>query len=1420
MLLTGCMVVFALGCASAPALALSQRGHTYAFSVGEPGTGNGQLSHPSSIAVDERTGELYISDAANNRIDQFQPQLSAQGTITGYSFKRAWGWGVADGEKRYETCETACKEGIKGGKFFDSPGQIAVDNSDDLSDPARGNVYVVANQIGETTKGHGGRVYEFGPEGEPVSTTEQHGPAGAPAGKPLPPGQPPMALGTIEEEVKPGKWKRNEELAEDEIAEELEVIEGVAVDQNGLVWLYGEDGEFRALTPHGTLTAYELSLPLPQLGVEKAPGRSGIAVRTLALGDSGSVSQDRLYARYEAEGEATEGKEPKHGFCAGHECLTAEIDAFNVAEDRQEQIPEEEEEQLISPALAGQPSTGTAVDPMDGDAYVSDSSAIAALDPSGSLIQTLGGPEPGFPGLTEAGAVAVDHAAGPEVGELYAVEGATDQIDVFAPAPSGPPAVDAISTREVSAQSAQLDAEIDPDGASTTYTVQYSTTPCAESPASCAAHFTCTAGPESCGQLPDPPASAGEAFGDQDVAVSLPGLAPSSIYHYRFLAVNPNGQAVSDTEGSFSTPSAKGKFIADQREWEMVSPPKKNGSVIDSLTEAGGVIQAAADGGAITYVAQAPIGETEGSRSFEATQMLSTRGPQGWSSRDIITPNEHGIGLGQRNGSEYRYFSEDLSLSLVQPYYTSRLAEPPLSPPLTPREEGAGPGEGQEHTIYLRDDSPVEPQQQAERAIYDEAQENGGKLDNPGYLALINDTNVLPGTEFGVPIKSEGVAIPALFFIGATPDLAHILIRSELAGETGCAPDRLGCTPGIYEWNAGQAQLSYISLLPDGEPLGVSARLGQYTQSVRHAISQDGTRIAFSSEEGGGVEHLYLRDTATAQTIQLDQVRGGSGEGLEDAEFQTASNDGSRVFFTDTRQLTSDSKASQARPDLYVCELAEDPQTHQLEECKLTDLTSAYETAGHHTESADVQGLALGASEDGSYIYFVAGGVLTETANAQHETPAPGGALCGRESDPQAGCNLYVEHYGGEPGNPGWPKHPTFIARLSNEDLPDWHYTPLGKEVNLTARVSPDGRYLAFMSDLELTGYDNVDSSPQAHGAHDEEVYLYEASSTQAGPGRLVCASCDPSGARPQGVYEPPEGTATAEGDGLLVDRPQLWAGRWLAGSIPGWTRLAFGEEAPHTLYQSRYLSSSGRLFFDSPADLVPEAINAKEDVYEYEPRGVPSGAHECTGSSSTFLAAAEGCLGLISSGTSTRESAFLDASETGGEGEHGETLTQGGADVFFLTAAPLSTQDTDTEFDVYDAHECTPASPCYIPPEAKAPPVCESTPTCHIYTPPSSTPLGAPASAGPGAAGNLTAKGAVLPSKSQAKPNPEALTRAQKLANALSACRAEHRRSKAKRQSCERLARRRYPPADPQKPRTKAAGAGPRHGTPTEATQ
>lgn len=143
----------------------------------------------------------------------------------------------------------------------------------------------------------------------------------------------------------------------------------------------------------------------------------------------------------------------------------------------------------------------------------------------------------------------------------------------------------------------------------------------------------------------------------------------------------------------------------------------------------------------------------------------------------------------------------------------------------------------------------------------------------------------------------------------------------------------------------------------------------------------------------------------------------------------------------------------------------------------------------------------------------------------------------------------------------------------------------------MTARVSPDGRFLAFNSLRSLTGYDNTVVNPEHPGEVDNEIFLYDAAG-----GELRCVSCNPSG-------EPPTANFIRGGE---LPRP--------AGE--------FREPS----YLTRSLSDTGRVFFTTANALLPADINGVSDVYEYE----------------------GGELHLISTGASPDHSEFKDASASG----------------------------------------------------------------------------------------------------------------------------------------------------------------------------
>lgn len=578
-------------------------------------------------------------------------------------------------------------------------------------------------------------------------------------------------------------------------------------------------------------------------------------------------------------------------------------------------------------------------------------------------------------------------------------------------------------------------------------------------------------------------------------------------------------------------------------------------------------------------------------------------------------------------------------------------------------------------------------------------------------------TDVPEGTRFG----GSGLEL-AVRFIAASPDLRHVILASTVGLIKGAGP-------GVYEWSAEAPPAERLQLVSSGIQMVGSDHIGFPNANGRNIVSEDGTRVFWVDNAG----FSFMHDSLTNETIS-------TGRGV----FQFATG---AITGAPRRSIALFAEEGGA---LYQCEIVEEVGKVK---CKLTTIAPS---------TAVVQRDILGASEDGSYVYFVANGVLGNGAER--------GATRG-ECKPEAfhhgedvTCNLYVYHDG----------ETRFIAKLSGEDEMDWGNKDggFGHELEpLWTSVSPSGRYVAFMSSRSLTGYDNRDIKS---GKPDEEIYLYDATTEH-----LVCASCDPTGARPTGVEENQSGAQ------LVFPRGGLpgYAGTSFAANLPGYTDVgAFGT----ALRQPRYLSNSGRLFFNADSALVPQDTNETEDVYEYEPQGVGScvgpgvdGAKVVFRPAHPFEAEGRdgeesaGCVGLISSGVSAQESAFMDASENGG-------------DVFFLTGEPLTSQDKDSAFDIYDAHECTGTSPC-PPPEPTQAPECETTDSCRAA--PTSQPevFGVPSSAtfnGPGNATTTTS-----PKTTPGPPPPPTLK--QKLERALRMCHKD--RSKKKRKQCERQARRRF---------------------------
>jgi hypothetical protein len=511
--------------------------------------------------------------------------------------------------------------------------------------------------------------------------------------------------------------------------------------------------------------------------------------------------------------------------------------------------------------------------------------------------------------------------------------------------------------------------------------------------------------------------------------------------------------------------------------------------------------------------------------------------------------------------------------------------------------------------------------------------------------------------------------LPEVSFEGATPDLSHVVF----GGPAGLDPN-YPTAEGLYEWAAGQTRL--VSVLPEHKPANgghLGSTSGSDVSATRHAISGDGTRVVWSGEGG-----LFTRDLVTGETLQVDAVQKQSGGGAAGGgAFKVASSDGSRVFFTDGNDLVNGAHEG----DLYKFEPA------RPEGKRLTDLTLG--VAGADLERVDV----LEANEAGTSIYVRTPGVLTSAPNSEGEAATP----CTEETEQTsnglvvASCNLYLLRES-PAGGGSWSV--TFVA--GGAEAGPSHGNEGRAEERLqrqAARVSPSGRFVAFMSRRSLTGYDNRDA---ISGEPDEEVYLYDAETN-----RVLCASCDPTGARPVGQYAPEKEHTPA----ISMDPPGTWRGRWVAAVIPGWTE---DGQYDSTGYQPRYLDDSGRLFFTSSDALVPRDVNGRDDVYEYDPVGVGSCQPPSygQGASVVFNKKLGGCIGLISAGTGNTDSVFFDASGKEPDGEEG-------ANVFFTTQDGLVSQDKDGTADMYDARVCTQTEPC--PSSLAVSPACTTTDSCRV---------------------------------------------------------------------------------------------------------
>lgn len=660
----------------------------------------------------------------------------------------------------------------------------------------------------------------------------------------------------------------------------------------------------------------------------------------------------------------------------------------------------------------------------------------------------------------------------------------------------------------------------------------------------------------------------------KEASAFVADLAPGT-YRYRAVVDDPLIDPLAGPLRSFSTvedalpapacPNDKfrigpGSRLPDCRAYEMVSPVDKEGGDIISLgninSNAAHLNQSSSEGGRFTYSSFRAFGDAQSSPF--TSQYLATRvpdlngewdeGKEGWLTNGISPPRGVNIlNQGASLDTEFKAFSEDLCAAWLR-----------------------------------HDTNPI----LAPGAIFGYAnlfRRHNCDLGAGAYTAL---TTVKPPTR------------PPIFFApelqGLSADGATAVFRVDDALTSKANPGKAPEGSNYQCYEAGGNGLRLISVLPDGSPakghcsIGTAAFLPDgRDDSVLGGISADGSRIFFTISTGvTGPGQIYVRVNGANPTVAVSGAVSNAA-----ARFRGASTSGSKAIFTIAGGPSSSGE------DLY--EFNVDAQQAQ-------------------PIATGVIGV-VGMSEDVERIYFVS-----------RESLAAGGT--------EGAPNLYLRDIDGDI---------EFVAALASGDVPtDGNVpSPISIQPNRhTARVSPDGAKAAFMSSASLTGYDNIDA---ISGKADAEVFVYDAEA-QGGESELLCVSCNPTGARPTGRE--------------LLREADFGTGVWAAAQIP---------TADSQLYLSRALAADGQsLFFESYEALVARDTNGRQDVYQWQ-RAQNRGACEAAGAE-LFVASAGGCLSLISSGESGKDSEFLDASASG-------------ADVFIATGSSLVVHDPGL-IDVYDA--------------------------------------------------------------------------------------------------------------------------------------
>ncbi len=435
--------------------------------------------------------------------------------------------------------------------------------------------------------------------------------------------------------------------------------------------------------------------------------------------------------------------------------------------------------------------------------------------------------------------------------------------------------------------------------------------------------------------------------------------------------------------------------------------------------------------------------------------------------------------------------------------------------------------------------------------------------------------------------------------VGASSDLSHIV------GETrdyNLAPADANQEQGsaLYEFTGGQVHLINVNskgalLSTCGAVLGASGGFDAELISTHNAVSNTGKKIFFTAPDpnydtngpacpDNGPEHAGGDRTPSVPPELYMRL-----DGTRTIEISVPAKG---VYEVGGQQMAVFVGASEDGSRVFFLtrgELTKDDKGLHSIELYEYNTKKATLTRISHGESGDAEGNVSSVpvvSADGSTVYFIAAGQLTNGA------PEGGGLY---RYDTETETTTFVTG--------GVEMPPDYIRATYWEAFMNLYNSP-GQDQQADYYATANGNFLVFPSTQNITAYNS-----QGY----QELYLYNATE-----GSITCVSCNPNGFAP---------TASAA---FTRQHDYIHA----SGLAP------------------RPVSEDGSyVFFDTSNALVPNASRGVIHVYEWH----------------------NGAISLIGSPSDPSDSFFMEASADG-------------SNVFFGTHAQLVPQDTEVGGNLYDA--------------------------------------------------------------------------------------------------------------------------------------